>query len=94
MHELRLSSLARAPSSISGLFDSVPYRREARQHFERERRRRLGADQDAHDDLFDSDGTDYGFDERLRVDEIGRLLEGQEHLVSRQCYCEREFRAG
>jgi len=30
----------------------------------------------------EKDETDYGFDERLRIDEIGKLLEGQQNHVS------------
>ncbi|POY73499.1 hypothetical protein BMF94_3436 [Rhodotorula taiwanensis] len=79
MHELRLSSLATYPSSLSALFNSAPYRQEARKYLAREKRRHSGSGRDDEDDWLESDGIDYGFDERLRVDEIGRLLEGQEH---------------
>lgn len=82
MHELRLSSLATYPSSLSALFNSAPYRQEARKYLAREKRRHSGSGRDDEDDWLESDGIDYGFDERLRVDEIGRLLEGQEHHVS------------
>lgn len=30
----------------------------------------------------EKDEIDYGFDERLRIDEIGKLLEGQQNHVS------------
>ncbi|BGP49632.1 hypothetical protein JCM10450v2_005533 [Rhodotorula kratochvilovae] len=74
MHELRVSSLATHPTFLHNVLDSLQGMRE--RYFPREALDELNAVKEArqHDDP-----TDYGFDERIRVDEIGKLLEGQEH---------------
>ncbi|GAA5998434.1 uncharacterized protein JCM10292_002691 [Rhodotorula paludigena] len=74
VHELRVSSLATHPTFLSNALDSLHrarqryFPREALEEVETAKRNRL-----------QNDTTDYGFDERLRVNEIGRLLDGQEH---------------
>ncbi|BGP29360.1 hypothetical protein JCM10296v2_001099 [Rhodotorula toruloides] len=70
MHDLRVSSLATSPAfrSNSGSLVHSHLPPETLQEIER-----IGQE------LGDADGTDYGFDERLRVDEVGKLLEGQEN---------------
>ncbi|BGP22156.1 hypothetical protein JCM10295v2_001034 [Rhodotorula toruloides] len=70
MHDLRVSSLATSPAfrSNSGSLVHSHLPPEALQEIERISR-----------ELGDADGTDYGFDERIRVDEVGKLLEGQEN---------------
>ncbi|GAA5864751.1 hypothetical protein JCM8547_008297 [Rhodosporidiobolus lusitaniae] len=71
LHELRISSLATHPTFYSSVLDSL--HRASERYFPREALDELkAAKQDQHK------AVDYGFDERLRVNEIGRVLEGQE----------------
>ncbi|GAA5829989.1 hypothetical protein JCM3766R1_006729 [Sporobolomyces carnicolor] len=72
MHELRVSSLATHPTFLSSILKRV--HDTADSYFPREAIVELEA---AKKD--DKDETDYGFDERIRVNEIGRLLEGQQN---------------
>lgn len=76
MHELRVSSLATHPTFLSSILKRV--HDTADSYFPREAIVELEA---AKKD--DKDETDYGFDERIRVNEIGRLLEGQQNHVCR-----------
>ncbi|GAA5889293.1 hypothetical protein JCM5296_005858 [Sporobolomyces johnsonii] len=69
MHELRISSLATHPTFLSSIMKRV--HDTADRYFPIETLDELKA---GHED----DVVDYGFDERIRIDEIGRLLEGQE----------------
>jgi len=74
MHDLRLSSLATHPTFLHKVLDSSHSERsflaEALDEIRAAKEARQGDDE-----------TDFGFDERIRVDEIGKLLEGQEHHV-------------
>jgi hypothetical protein len=72
MHELRVSSLATHPNFLSGVLASFRQTRE--RYFPREALDELKA-------ATLDDKTDYGFDERVRINEIGKLLEGQEDHV-------------
>lgn len=82
MHELRVASLATHPTFLSSMLKSLPYYEHARKYFSREALEEIRRNREQEEDSLEGDETDYGFDERLRVDEIGRLLEGQEHHVS------------
>ncbi|GAA5915909.1 hypothetical protein JCM6882_001759 [Rhodosporidiobolus microsporus] len=73
MHELRISSLATHPTFVSSVFDSV--RRTRERYFPREALDELKA---VKHNRQKEDSTDFGFDERIRINEIGKLLEGQE----------------
>ncbi|GAA5986110.1 hypothetical protein JCM11641_004714 [Rhodosporidiobolus odoratus] len=73
MHELRISSLATHPTFLSSVLDSL--HRTRNHYFPREALDELKA---VKEDRQKADRTDYGFDERIRINEIGRLLEGQE----------------
>ncbi|BGP53177.1 hypothetical protein JCM8202_003693 [Rhodotorula sphaerocarpa] len=76
MHELRVSSLATDPAFFSSLYRALPYLGKSRKA--NSRRDEDADDSDAEEES-KVDEVDYGFDERLRIDEIGKLLEGQEH---------------
>lgn len=78
MHELRVSSLATDPAFFSSLYRALPYLGKSRKA--NSRRDEDADDSDAEEES-KVDEVDYGFDERLRIDEIGKLLEGQEHHV-------------
>lgn len=78
MHELRVSSLATDPAFFSSLYRALPYLGKSRKA---NSRRDEDADDSDEEEESKVDEVDYGFDERLRVDEIGKLLEGQEHHV-------------
>lgn len=82
MHELRVSSLATHPTFLSSMLQSLPYYQHARKYFSREALEQIRRTKEQEEDSLEGDETDYGFDERLRVDEIGKLLEGQENHVS------------
>ncbi|GAA6040517.1 hypothetical protein JCM8097_005444 [Rhodosporidiobolus ruineniae] len=73
MHELRISSLATHPTFLSSVLDSLHRTRE--RYFPREALDELKA---VKHDRQKEDATDFGFDERIRINEIGKLLEGQE----------------
>ncbi|GAA5932377.1 hypothetical protein JCM10213_005304 [Rhodosporidiobolus nylandii] len=73
MHELRVASLATHPTFLSSVLHSI-HRTTAR-YFPREALDELKA---VKQDKQKEDTTDYGFDERIRINEIGKLLEGQE----------------
>ncbi|GAA6016278.1 hypothetical protein JCM10207_000455 [Rhodosporidiobolus poonsookiae] len=73
VHELRISSLATHPTFLSSVFESLAHARE--RYFPREALDELKAVKLDHQR---EDKTDYGFDERIRINEIGKLLEGQE----------------
>lgn len=75
MHELRVSSLATHPTFLSSVLKRV--HDTADTYFPREAIDELKTAQKEEDDE-----TDYGFDERIRIDEIGKLLEGQQNHVS------------
>lgn len=79
MHELRVSSLATHPTFLSSMLQSLPYYQHARKYFSREALEQIRRTKEQEEDSLEGDETDYGFDERLRVDEIGKLLEGQEN---------------
>lgn len=79
MHDLRVSSLATHPTFLHKMRDSLQSVRE--RLFPHEALDEVRAAKEARQR---DDETDYGFDERLRVDEIGKLLEGQEHHVRRR----------
>ena len=81
MHELRVSSLATHPTFLSSMLQSLPYYQHARKYFSREALEQIRRTKEQEEDSLEGDETDYGFDERLRVDEIGKLLEGQENHV-------------
>ncbi|GAA5983907.1 hypothetical protein JCM5350_001787 [Sporobolomyces pararoseus] len=72
MHELRVSSLATHPTFLSSILKRV--HDTADTYFPREAIAELKTAKEG-----DTDETDYGFDERIRVNEIGRLLEGQQN---------------
>ncbi|GAA5855842.1 hypothetical protein JCM9279_003335 [Rhodotorula babjevae] len=74
VHDLRVSSLATHPTFLHNMRDSLQSVRE--RLFPHEALDEVRAAKEARQR---DDETDYGFDERLRVDEIGKLLEGQEH---------------
>lgn len=78
MHELRVSSLATHPTFLSSIMKRV--HETAHTYFPREAIDELKSAKEE-----EKDETDYGFDERLRIDEIGKLLEGQQNHVSRYC---------
>ncbi|GAA6059003.1 hypothetical protein JCM10212_001713 [Sporobolomyces blumeae] len=71
MHELRVSSLATHPTFLSSILKRVHdtadvyFPREAIDELQKAKR--------------EEDEVDYGFDERIRINEIGRLLEGQQN---------------
>ncbi|GAA5895694.1 uncharacterized protein JCM6883_001591 [Sporobolomyces salmoneus] len=72
MHDLRVSSLATHPTFLSSILKRV--HDTADSYFPREAIAELEKAQNQ-----DEDETDYGFDERIRVNEIGKLLEGQQN---------------
>ncbi|GAA5879793.1 hypothetical protein JCM16303_004182 [Sporobolomyces ruberrimus] len=72
MHELRVSSLATHPTFLSSILKRV--HDTADSYFPREAIDELKTAKKG-----DLDAVDYGFDERIRIDEIGRLLEGQQN---------------
>lgn len=67
MHDLRVSSLATHPTVYASAKQAVFDTKE-----------RLFPHQHDQSDVDKGSIIDYGFDERLRVDEVGRLLLGQQ----------------
>jgi hypothetical protein len=84
LHELRVSSLATHPNFLSGVLAS--FRQTRQRYFPREALDELKA-------ATVEDSIDYGFDERIRINEIGKLLEGQEDHVRRFSLSHQENKA-